>query len=108
MSARALVVYCVSDLAGESVYLPTVRAAITDAIDRCARYRAAGDAASVRFVEVQKITIPGPFNRDLVCRLLSSGGYASSVETVWRPADVERAIDAARADDAPLKIGGES
>jgi hypothetical protein len=101
MSARSLVVYAVSDAQGGGTY-PTKSAAIAEARETVARYRASGDDDEAERVEVQRITIPGPFNRDLVCKLLSAGGYASEIETVWRADPRRNRI--APAVDAPLKL----
>ena len=87
--ARALLVYAVSDPQGSSTH-PTIAAAVKEARATVARLRASGDDEAADAIEVQRITIPGPFNRALVCRLLSLGGYASDVTTVWRGG---RAVD---------------
>src|SRR5262245_43071745 len=99
--ARSIVVYAVSDAQGGGTY-PTKSAAIAEARETVARYRASGDDDEADRVEVQRITIPGPSNRDLVGKLLSAGGYASEIDTVWR-AEPRRKRTAADA-DAPLKL----
>jgi hypothetical protein len=79
VSARSLIVYAVTGRDG-SVYFATLREAIT-----YAKAEVAADPDNAPHTEVQRITIPGPFNRDLVCRLLSYGGYAGAVDTIWPP-----------------------
>jgi len=74
---RALVVYAFTSPDG-TVTLPTKAEAIRQARAWCKQHP--DDAPHA---EVQRVTIPGPFNRELVCRLLSSGGYASDVAIVW-------------------------
>lgn len=76
-----MVIYVVADSEGPSHH-PTLREAMTIARDRKA-YFLANDPRQVPYLRVEKVTIDGPLNRALVCKLLSNGGYASKIETVW-------------------------
>lgn len=71
MSARALVVYSVDDPNGGTTY-PTKDEALRDARERVRLYRVEQNDNATQ-VSVTKVTIPGPFNRELVCKLLSHG-----------------------------------
>jgi len=79
----ALVVYAVDDPGDGPIHFPTQRAAVRHARAICAAYRQRHDDSAAALVAVSRVTIPGPFNRDLVCRLLSYGGYAGEIAQVW-------------------------